>query len=577
MVTKIVAHPTFVNIVMTSGSDGLVLFWDIVDGIELQRLDAVSPSGFALILDAKFLGNGVDGTANAVATDTMGSLLIMGTGNASKFAAAPPSQFFSNEDAEFLDNPVDPVLLDAASHQPLYKLSRVPICDSDNVPYPYQPPLTRQGEGSAIPLPDIPMEEEYFNIHKLIQANRAIELGMKQQEISRRSELMEVASKQDDDIERARIRDYDNMSEWRLDGASVPLSTPSHKLPASLSKSWKLTSQIPIQPTTLNNITAPTNNIRGLSNPQGVGRGGYRRRPQAAPMLACERDELRRSNNQRQQNTSNTRNNSNISNSNLVNRDSESGTGNEIANEGERSKRRAATLAQQRFANLREYEGDLDDKGDPIQPSNRRRGARRGVNNVDASSLDSYSVDEQDYEVDEDDMLDDDLDNESDMSGSQSTDSFGNRRRSDRHRRRGRRARRRRGHRHQYDYPTTYGTRSSTRLQGRTNQNILITSDGEILRDEEKHDDVPAKIKIRSTRTDLDKHEIKLRSRCKFYREYLQKSLIALDDFYIPQIDNITAYCLHPYREIHNHHLHQYHHQATNHQILYYYSTNNWH
>ena len=180
------------------------------------------------------------------------------------------------------------------------------------------------------------------------------------------------------------------------------------------------------------------------------------------------------------------------------------------------------------------------------------------MNNVDASSLDSYSVDEQDYEVDEDDMLDDDLDNESDMSGSQSTDSFGNRRRSDRHRRRGRRARRRRGH-HQYDFPTTYGTRSSTRLQGRTNQNILITSDGEILRDEEKYDDVPAKIKIRSTRTDLDKHEIKLRSRCKFYREYLQKSLIALDDFYIPQIDDITVYCLHPYREIRNHHLHQHH------------------
>ena len=81
-------HPTFAHLVATCGYDGQLLFWDIERGRRVNGLDIVSADGYPMVYDARWTRQ-ANGVVDFVATDSVGRLVLVGTGSGSVGSAAP--------------------------------------------------------------------------------------------------------------------------------------------------------------------------------------------------------------------------------------------------------------------------------------------------------------------------------------------------------------------------------------------------------------------------------------------------------------------------------------------------------
>ena len=145
-------HPRLPMVFATCGADGLMVFWDAQAGKELKRLEAISHMGYASVFDARWVvpaaadDHAPDATANVdfVATDSMGRLLLIGTGSAEPFRLTPSEQFFENENAQ-LTKDFRGNAIDLATQLPPHLLPRARLVDSFGEPYDLPSSATAAG------------------------------------------------------------------------------------------------------------------------------------------------------------------------------------------------------------------------------------------------------------------------------------------------------------------------------------------------------------------------------------------------------------------------------------------------
>lgn len=141
-------HPELDFIAATCGADGLMIFWDVSTGEELNRIEASSQWGHGSILDARWSVN-QDHPCEFIATDSIGRLLLIGHNAPSTFEAAPPAQFFSYEMETFIADSRTNEPMDATLQIPLYLMTTPPLLVNYQIePYEHQPPPIPKGEGS---------------------------------------------------------------------------------------------------------------------------------------------------------------------------------------------------------------------------------------------------------------------------------------------------------------------------------------------------------------------------------------------------------------------------------------------
>jgi len=132
----VVAHPTNPRLCMSAGWDGLVLLWDIIDGVLLCENISLHSNGIAFVLDLQFLPYAKTG-ADLVCSDSMGRLNFLSTGAGKDYRAAPPQQFFMNDKGQLIYDQ-NGNALDNASQLPPHLVPKTKLCDTQLVPYEFQ-------------------------------------------------------------------------------------------------------------------------------------------------------------------------------------------------------------------------------------------------------------------------------------------------------------------------------------------------------------------------------------------------------------------------------------------------------
>ena len=217
-------HPSLNWVCATGGRDGLIIFWDIESGKELSRVSAISPEGYPEILDANWSVN-QNFPGDFIATDSMGRLIIIGTGNGDVYKSAPPEQFFSNERNELVFHHLSHEALDAQSQLPLYLTRPFPLLvDVDEVPYVYQPPPPLRGEGTYLTHEYLVPSSFKYRVNQALDKEKFIMKREQSQEESQRERIKRL----DDGIADARLKDkQDQQNAINLTSkVKVPKSKP---------------------------------------------------------------------------------------------------------------------------------------------------------------------------------------------------------------------------------------------------------------------------------------------------------------------------------------------------------------
>ena len=75
-------HPTDARILLSAGHDGLVIFWDMLAGVQLQSFLLEWEDGPVCVFDCKFSPDGL----SCAAVDSYGFLTIMGFGSDEQYS-----------------------------------------------------------------------------------------------------------------------------------------------------------------------------------------------------------------------------------------------------------------------------------------------------------------------------------------------------------------------------------------------------------------------------------------------------------------------------------------------------------
>jgi len=213
-------HPTLPHIVATGGEDGLVVFWDVEAGRQVRVLDMVGSVGYPDVTDGQWTVGCA--AVDFCVTDSLGRLMLIGTGEGMELRAAFVEQFMANETAALVHDHWGNAR-DANTGQELHWLPRAAIVDAEGEAYPVQPPPVPQGQGAFTPVPYRMTADEVRANRETrraqVKLREAVLAGL--EETARQSEQAKFAT-MDEAVARARARDVEGDAAVAAAAAAKP-------------------------------------------------------------------------------------------------------------------------------------------------------------------------------------------------------------------------------------------------------------------------------------------------------------------------------------------------------------------